>query len=1516
MAYELDRNKRALVEAMLRKKGIEYSRAGTIPARPAGTAAPLSFAQQRLWFIEQLENAGALYNIPAAFRLRGPLDTTALEDALRETVKRHETLRTVFPSVNGEAVPVLLPEVDIEWSRDDLRGAGDRETLAMELAREDARLPFDLANGPLLRARLIRLDEADHIVALTIHHIAADGWSMKVLARELSGFSNVEPLPVQYGDFAAWQREWLTGPVLEKHLAYWKAALEGAPGFLEIPTDRPRPETQQWTGDRHTFRIPAATVQALKALAARHDATLFMVLLAAWQTLLFRYTGKTDIVTGSPVANRNLPEIEGLIGFFVNMLALRGRLRPEGSFAELLGETRNTTLAAYEHQALPFERLVDELKIPRNLSRTPLFQSVVVLQNASEGLSKLAGREVEVVPVDTGVAKFDLTLDVTEDAQGATAAIEYRTGLFDTDRIERMACHYLNLLEAVVADPGARLCDLPMLTPCEWALATRRDTRTFPLEYPGIHRQFEAQAARTPEAPAVTFEGRSLTYAELDGRANAVARRLKELGAGPEVRVGMCLERSLEMIVGIVAILKTGAAYVPIDPTCPKDRVDYILADSQAPILVVDRSRLELGVEAAMLCIDDISGTDAAFGSLEVSPDTAAYVIYTSGSTGRPKGVVVDHRNVLRLMSATRDWFHFDESDVWTLFHSYAFDFSVWEIWGALFYGGRLVVVPYWVARAPEAFYKLLCEESVTVLNQTPSAFRQLMRTEEEAGVNPALALRYVVFGGEALELQSLRQWYQSHPKSPRLVNMYGITETTVHVTYRALSPADLDCAGKSFIGVGIPDLPVYLLDAFLQPVPVGVPGEIFVGGAGVARGYLFRPELTATRFIPDPFGATPGARLYRSGDLARMLPGGELEYLGRIDHQVKIRGFRIETGEIEAVLNQHPALAGSAVIARTDQPGEPRLTAYVVAKSGTAPSTSDLRAHLKQQLPDYMVPAAFVFLAALPLTGNGKVDRRALPAPEAGNAADDASHTAPRTPTEESLAAVWSQVLSIPRVSVHDNFFELGGDSILSIQAVSRANQAGVRVTTRDLFQHQTIASLAALADSKRESLRKVLAVEPGPVPLTPIQRWFFEQNLAHPNHWNQAVLLELQRPIGTGVLQNALNAVVQNHDAFRLRFHRENGEWRQIDAGSAATVELESGPVLEDTAAKLHASLDLARGPLIRAAYFEDSARLLIVAHHLIVDGVSWRVLVEDLEIACAQLLAGQPVALPANTCAFQAWARQLPVYAESAAIRPELGYWRQQTAEVFENRDTEADALTCSIELTGPQTQSLLLEVPKAYRTQINDVLLAALSTAYGNDVPVDLEGHGREAIFEDIDASRCVGWFTSIYPVHLPKPTRPAETLKAVKETLRQVPRNGIGYGIGRYLSPEPLPAAHAKISFNYLGRFDEAPDAARLFRVVPGEWGPAHHPDALRRHEIDITAWIAGGRLRAGFRHPARQAAFVEELAKRYQSALIEIIEHCKNPEAGGFTPSDFPKARVSQKSLDKLMSKLAPGTKR
>ncbi|HEX4494362.1 MAG TPA: non-ribosomal peptide synthase/polyketide synthase [Thermoanaerobaculia bacterium] len=1265
----------------------------------------LSFAQERLWFIDQLQPGSPAYNMPAAVRLGGALDVTAFRRGLQEIADRHEALRTTFLGQGGRPLQRIAAEMRLDVPVVDLRSlpSAEREAAVRRLATEEARRPFDLATGPLLRATLLRsltaAGEEEHVVLLTMHHIISDGWSIGVLIREITAlygaFVTGEPsplprLPIQYADYAQWQRGWLAGDVLADQLAYWRRRLGGAPPLLELPIDRPRPAVQRLRGGQHRWMLPAALSTEFKTLCRGAKGTLFMGLLSTFQILLQRHTASDDLIVGTPVAGRDRLETEGLIGLFLNSLALRTSLAGNPDFRGLLARTRETTLEAFAHQDLPFEKIVEELAPERNLSYSPLFQVMLVLQNTPAESLEMPGLTLAPVSLEEGsTAKFDLNLAVNETPQGLAGVLGYNADLFEAATIARMLGHFQTLIAGITAEPGRPISDLPLLTPAEERQL--RDENAAWVAHPTrpcLHERIESQAAKFPERIAVSSEAGTLTYRELNAAANRLAWRLIDAGVGPEVVVGVHAERSLAMMMGLLAVLKAGGAYLPLDPEYPAERLAFMVRDSGVGVLLTTEG-LAGGLPARealrTVLLEGVlaGGEDPGNPRAGATPDNLAYVIYTSGSTGRPKGSLIPHGAAVRLFTATEPWFHFDERDVWTLFHSFAFDFSVWEIFGALLYGGRLVVVPYWISRSPRDFRQLLAREGVTVLNQTPSAFRQLAQADAEAPATEPLDLRLVIFGGEALDPSHLASWFGRHgDERPQLVNMYGITETTVHVTYRPLAAADLAGAGRSPIGEPIPDLRVHLLDRWGNPSPLGVAGEMLVMGPGLARGYLGRPDLTAERFVPDPFG-TPGGRLYRSGDLARKLPDGGLEYLGRIDLQVKIRGFRIELGEIEATLRAHPAVAAAAVLVREDQPGDRRLVAYFVPRAAAEDLPADeLRAFLRDRLPDYMVPAALVRMTDLPLNENGKLDRRALPVPEWGGGAE--RFEAARTPVEELLAEVWAGLLAVERVGLRDNFFDLGGHSLLATQVVSRVREIfGVELPLRVLFEKPTIGQLApeveaAASAGGPQAPPLVRMPREGDLPLSFAQErlWFLDRMEPDSPLYNLPFALRLQGPLDAGLFRASLREVARRHEALRTTFAWRGDRPVQI-IGAAGTwetpvVDLASLPAARrDEAAiglvgeEVRRPFDLAAGPLVRCHLLRlaaDEHVVVIAMHHIVSDGWSMTVFIREFGLIYQALLAGAPSPLPDLAIQYGDYALWQRSWLRGAVLEEQIDFWRR--------------------------------------------------------------------------------------------------------------------------------------------------------------------------------------------------------------------------------------------------------------
>ncbi|WP_137821500.1 non-ribosomal peptide synthase/polyketide synthase [Pseudomonas sp. D(2018)] len=1543
---ELPVEKRRLFLEGLRKESVDFN-LFPIPANVViAERERLSYAQRRMWFLWQLDPHGAAYNLPGAVRLHGALDVAALEQAFAALVERHETLRTTFHLDGGVPVQRIHASAPVEVEHEDLTllPTAARESRARQSAEEQAQKPFDLEQGPLLRLKLVKLAEDEHLLLVTLHHIVSDGWSMNVLIDEFSRLyrafcageaPQLTELPIQYRDYALWQRQWLEAGEQERQLDYWKTHLGSEHSLLELPADHPRPASPSYKGVRLEFAIEPALAEQLRGLARQQGVTLFMLLLASYQVLLARYSGQREIRVGVPIANRNRAETEGLIGFFVNTQVLRSEFDGQLPFATLLQQVKQAALGAQAHQELPFEQLVEALNVERNLSHNPLFQALYNHQPFVAdvtALDSLGGLKISRQEWEGRTTQFDLALDTLEKSGRLEAALTYATDLFERATAERMVRHWLNLLRGIVANPDQAVGELPLLDAEElihqvqgWN-ATAED-----YAYAPVQRLFEAQAATQPDAPALAFGNEHLTYAQLNARANRLAHKLRSLGVGPESLVGVACERSVELVVGLLAILKAGGAYVPFDPEYPRDRLAYLFDDSGIKLLLTQShllAELPLPDGVTSLCLDQDSDALEAFSAANpdaaIAPNNLAYVIYTSGSTGKPKGAGNTHAALHNRLAWMQSAYALDANDTVLQKTPFSFDVSVWEFFWPLMVGARLAVTNPGDHRDPARLLALIEAHRVTTLHFVPSmlqAFASQLSVAEQ-GTRQCASLKRIVCSGEALPAELQGQVFAQLP-GVGLFNLYGPTEAAIDVTHWTCRDEGRDSVP---IGQPIANLATHILDARLNPVPVGVVGELYLAGAGLARGYHRRASLTAERFVANPFAA--GERMYRTGDLARYREDGVIEYLGRLDHQVKIRGFRIELGEIEARLQSHAGVREAVVVAHDGASGK-QLVAYLVAMEQGRDEIAlreALKAHLGATLPDYMVPAQFILLPAMPLSPNGKLDRKALPKPDLQQVRQE--YQAPRSAVEQQLASIWQDVLKVERVGLTDNFFELGGDSIVSIQVVSRARQAGIRFSPRDIFQHQTVQSLAAVAECSEAS-----SIDQGPVqgeaPLTPVQRWFFDLPIAERGHWNQSLLLEPRQPLDPALLDDALQQLVRQHDALRLRFTEEGGQWRQTHVDANQTLLWQgqaSGAEMTVFCDEVQRSLDLANGPLLRAALIEQadgSQRLLLVIHHLVVDGVSWRVLLEDLQTAYRQLDAGEAVRLPAKTSAYQSWAQRLQGYAQSEALQAELAWWQSElhSAPAELPRDNPEGRLenrhgdTLELRLDAERTRQLLKEAPAAYRTQVNDLLLTALARVLcrwsGDEaVLVQLEGHGREDLFDDIDLTRTVGWFTSLFPVKLIPTGELASALKAVKEQLRSVPGKGLGYGLLRYLGNGAALSAlpQPRVTFNYLGQFDAQFDEAALFVPAGEGGGKAQADDAPLANWLSVEGQVYGGELslQFGFSREMYRRETIQALADAYRAELEALIAHCVAEGNDGFTPSDFPLAKLTQAQLDAL----------
>ena len=1129
---------------------------------------PLSFAQQRLWFLDQLEPQNASYNMPGVLRLEGTLDLSALERTISEIIRRHEVLRTVFVAVDGAPMQVVQPAECFAFASMDLSDLHEteRETEMRRVAIEEAHRPFDLAQGPLLRVQLLRLTEEDHVVLFTMHHIISDGWSLRVLVKEVATLYEAyikgeeSPLPeleTQYADYAAWQREWLQGEVLAEQLSYWRRQLGGELPLLELPTDKPRPAVQSYRGARESITLSEELTQQLKALSQREGCTLFMTLLATFQVLLSRYTGQEDIVVGTPIAGRTRSELEPLIGFFVNTLALRTDLSGDPSFRELLRRVREMTLEAHAHQDLPFEKLVEELQPQRDLSHSPLFQVMFVIRNLTLDSLSLPGLTLLSEHIENFTSKFDLSLSADEVTDGMHIVCEYSTDLFEPQSIERLLGHYQRVLEEVSTNAELRIWKIQLLNEAqERQLLVEWNETKKEYEERGqcLHQLIEEQAKKRPDGPAVIYEETELSYGELNERANQLAHHLRELGVGPEVLVGLCLERSFEMVVSLLAVLKAGGAYVPLDPAYPGERLSYMLADAGVSVLLTQshlQTKLAVPEEVQVVRVDEdwqlISEQRRDNPESGVGPDNLAYVMYTSGSTGQPKGVMVYHASVVNYAVWLTAKLEIGSSDRVLQFASINFDNSTEEIYASLIRGAALVLRTENMLSSGSVFLEKCAEWKVSVLDLPTPYWHELTAQQDRHGLSLPSCIRVVILGGEKAQAERLARWQRLVGQSVRVINTYGPTETTIvatmsdrleRLTQFGERPAEIP------IGRPISNVQIYVVDHLGQPVVQGIAGELHIGGEGVARGYLQRAELTAEKFVPDRFSGTPGGRLYRTGDLVRYREDGELEFLGRIDQQVKLRGYRIELGEIEAALMEQSAVRDAVVIARVESDAEPRLVAYVVSEDGVALKVEELRQALRVKLPEYMVPRAFVLLAALPLTPNGKLDRKALPAPDELVSGSGAEYVGPRTPVEAVLAGIYGEVLGLAQVSIEENFFELGGHSLLATRLISKIREAfQVEILLRTVFESPTVAAMAvaiesALGAGRRSAVQPIRVVaRDEKLPLSFAQRrlWFLDQLEPDSAFYNIPVAFRLSGVFNLKAFEQTLREILRRHEILR---------------------------------------------------------------------------------------------------------------------------------------------------------------------------------------------------------------------------------------------------------------------------------------------------------------------------------------------------------------------------------------------
>lgn len=1524
----------------------------TLQPRPVGQAAPLSFAQQRLWILDRLEGGSAVYNLPYTVRLQGPLSTAGLERAFDRIVQRHESLRSSFRQTSdGDAEAAIheltptLRVLDLSLMDDELQADWLARWLALETHR-----PFDLATPPLFRCLLIRTSPDDHRLAVTLHHIVSDGWSTGILIRELVAGYRTEiglparkpvSLPVQYGDYAAWQRSWLQDEQLQAQLTFWKNYLAGAPALLDLPIDRPRQAVQRANGAVYRFELPASLLQNLQGLSRQYHTTLFMNLLAGFQILLARYSGQPDVVVGTPVANRTQADTERLIGFFVNTLCMR--LRPN-DFSEtglLLQSLRRDLLSVYAHQDLPFEKLVDELRPRRATSHSPLFQVMMVLQNQANAPFELPGVAAWHQPVTQAIAKFDITLLWVETAHGLIGTLEYRTDLFDRETMARMARHLTVLYRALAETPRAMPAKLPLMEDGErrdLLAAIHDQTGDYP-DDKTIDRLFSDQAILSPDAIAVVQDHAQLSYAFVDRLTNGLAGQLQAMGVEPEDRVAVLSRRIPLVPAAILAILKTGATYVPLDPDYPPARTAWMLEDSGTQVLFTDQE------PPAETTVDQVIHLDRWVRQLQteppaiaVNPDRAAYLIYTSGSTGIPKGVTVAHRGLCNLAQEQFVRLATGPGSRILQCSSPCFDASIWEIVMALGASGALVL-PTGRVQPDETLAQWLTTWAITHLTMPPSALSLL---PEEAFTS----VDTVVTAGEACPPALVTRL------APlcRFFNAYGPTESTICATMELCREED----PQPLIGKSLTNLTVVIIDSFGEVVPDGVPGELCIGGLALARGYHQRPQRTAASFVPDSFSGQAGARLYRTGDRARRLVDGRVQFLGRIDTQVKLRGFRIEPGEIEAALSRLADVRAAAVTVRDhDEVGNGQLVAYVVPEEVSAAlDLNALRDTLTERLPHYLVPHRLLPVAALPATPNGKVDYRALAEVPILDQQNEGAvgRRAPRNDQERAIAAAWLAELGIANLGIDDNFFEIGGDSLMVIRVGARLKKAGWYLPARATFEKQTIAGLAPLL-VPYESSRAVTLVreeQDGPVPLVPVQAFFFQRNLPNMERLTIAKLFSAPASLDEHALRRAAAAVMRHHDALTMTFQRPGGVWQQWARDTEAlpepfvTVDLtDTGPegletVIHEQAVTVQNSLSLSDGPLFKVALFhlpEPAAsgsdddqidlppaevRVLLVVHHLVVDGFSFQLLIGDLVTAYFQYAEDEPLRLPDSTARLQDWAWQLADFAASGSLTEEQDFWldservqapslpRELTNDL--TRNTRGSTTHISLALGKGMTNHLQRTIPKSMGVRITDVLMWALTSAFhrwsGQPViRVDLVGHGREPLFDDLDLSRTVGCLSSIYPVRLELDPAgsPMTTCRGIQAQMEAVPNMGIGYGMLRYLSKKKAirqaldDQPQAEIHFNYIGQLQKGGSSRSLFGMAPESIDRAHNHDVVRPWLFNIHAGSGPNGLTLDWHFSANlyRPETVTAIAAHFETSLHDLVQAILTQQREDAGPVDW-----------------------
>lgn len=1508
-----------------------------------GNIFPMSSAQKRQWVLYEMEPDNPFYNNTVIMHLRGSVSQEAVEKSVQHIVDRHETLRTTFGVIDGVLSQTIQPKncVFPEWI--DLQGcvSCEREDAIKAIIEQKSMEAFNLETDSMLKYTVIKAAQDWWVMVVSIHHIVSDGWSVGVFSREFSkcyeaymggATPELPELPIQYADYAVWQKEWTASETYQKQLKYWESKLSGELPRLEMPIDKTRPQMQSYKGSTETLELDLALTEQLKAIGSKNEATLFMVLLAGFAGLMHRYTGQEDIVLGSLIANRNRSELEPLIGFFVNTLALRIQASGESTFKDWLQVVKQTTTEAYANQDVQFESLVDGLRIQRDASVHPIFQVLFILQNAPMESVQMQDTQMNLSIHYNETSKFDLSVQIFENENGLKVIAEYCTDLFNQETIARLLGHYRELLLEISKEKAVALNTMNILTAEEKKMFKKHpsNAKSKGIDKP-VHEYFETAVEQYAARTALKYAGGTMTYDELNRRANQLARRLGLVDINPEDLVGICLDRSPEMVISIFAVLKAGGAYLPIDPEYPDDRIQYIVENSGLKLILTQTEHIErLKAFTDVIDVYEPRLYEGKAGNLNLSIDknNLAYVIYTSGSTGNPKGVMVEHGSVSNIVTDLQEKYPLLSEDTFLLKTAYTFDVSVSELFGWFFKGGSLALLEKGGEKDPDAIVQAIKNYQVTHINFVPSMLNVFIDMLDEKDFEIIDQMKYVLAAGEAISRELVRKFY-AKTQSVSLENLYGPTECTVYASYYPIGRGDYTKA----IPIGKPMRHIHatVVDKYNNPVPMGIQGELCLSGIGLARGYLNNEALTQEKFIMDKHSKT---RMYKTGDLVKWNSDGDIEYLGRIDHQVKIRGFRIELGEIEAVLNSNPMVKESVVVAADDEKGMKRLVAYVVWEAEADPNW---RAFLKTKLTEYMIPSLLVSLPAIPLSANGKVDRKQLPAPALDVTEVVENYVKPRTENEAYLVKIWCEMLKLNQIGIEDDFFNLGGDSISAIQMIAKLKGDGYRLEPKVIFTNKTISKIAPYLKEAVQTQKVSNKPVTGETLLTPITHWFFEQNFEQPTHWNLPAVLELNKCYSSKAIEIALIAVINHHDMLRANVWDKDGNYSLfinniIDEIAVEYYDLKAVPsaeqktFMEAQGTALQSSFTFENGYLVKAAVFdcgEAHQKILLAVHHLIMDGISWRVVAEDFTAALESISSGKKVKLPNRTMSFKDWAQALYSYAQTETASNEAAYWHDVLNQVvpFQNRKEkvlESASEILEVSLDEETSRQLMTKCHHSYNTEMNDLLLSALANAYskctGKDtLSLALEGHGREAIIKDADISRTVGWFTTVFPVNIQSHAKDSleASIKQTKELLRGIPNKGIGFGILKYLCDAPRTKAllnngtFPSVCFNYLGNMDQADETMKI-HLANRALGSYHSPDAHSVYELEINLMYQDHKLQIFFTHAKTDAALVQRMATAYTEELKAVVAHCMSAVQTKFTPSDFAMVSLTQEQVDRL----------